>query len=342
MEPVTQALLGAAVGQVGFAHRLGYRAVGWGALIGLLPDLDILAASLHGGFGEMVYHRGSTHSLWFGPVVGSAIGWLLWRWRDGAPEHRLAWIGLAVLALFTHPLLDAFTPYGTQLFAPFSRERFAWNGIGIIDPIYTACLVLGVAGGWWSVRKRRLAAALALGVSTAYLGYGVLLNHVAGNDLRETLATDAAPLEIRVYPTLLQPWLRRFVARTPDETRVGLYTMWRRGEPSSSAFANPPADARVDDLLATWEGRTFVWFAMEEITWRVRLDGPYATVEVDDLRYGWPNNRPSEGIWGIRAVYDAEGRRAGPIVRYGRRRNIRVGEVARSLWRATWGDFDRP
>ena len=133
---------GAAVGRV-CAGRLGRRALLWGALVGVLPDLDILLAPLRGGYGEMLYHRGSSHALWFGWAVGPPLGWALWRWRTPhAPELLRSWQRLCVLALVTHPLLDVFTPYGTQLFAPFWRHRFALHSIGIVDPIYTLLLAL--------------------------------------------------------------------------------------------------------------------------------------------------------------------------------------------------------
>lgn len=346
LEPITQGLLGAAIGQAGFSRSLGRRALGWGALVATLPDLDVIAAPLHGGFGEMIYHRGSTHSLWFGPVAGSLLGWGLWRWRDGAPERLRAWLGLSVLALFTHPLLDVFTPYGTQLLAPFSRERFAWNAIGIIDPFYSAILALGVFVGLTSAARvrgtarARAAAGCALALSTLYLGYGVYANGAAERDLQQVLTSEGREdASIRVYPTLFQPWLRRFVARTPHEIRVGLHTPWRPGDPWWESFAVPAPDPRVSDLLGTWQGRVFAWFAMGEIAWRVRATGDGALVEIDDLRYGLPGDPPDQGLWGIRAAYDAEGRRTGPVLRYARRRGGRVAPLLRSLWRATWGDF---
>src|SRR5919106_876172 len=144
MDPVTQGVLGAAFGQAAFAHRLGRRAVGWGALGGLAPDLDLLVIPALGPLAEFRYHRGLTHALWFGPVVGSLLGWAVWRWharrgREGG-EGPGPWIGLFVLALFTHPLLDLFTTYGTQLLWPFSRHRFAIDAVAILDPLYTVPL----------------------------------------------------------------------------------------------------------------------------------------------------------------------------------------------------------
>ena len=58
---------------------------------------------------------------------------------------RKDWTWLFFWSIFTHPLLDAFTAYGTQLFAPFSDYRVAFNTISVADPIYTVpfltCLI---------------------------------------------------------------------------------------------------------------------------------------------------------------------------------------------------------
>lgn len=343
MEPITQGLLGAAVGQAGFGHRLGRRALVWGALVGMLPDLDVIAAPLHDGFGELLYHRGTTHSLWFGPVIGPLLGWGLWRWRDGASERRGAWLGLCTLALFTHPLLDGFTTYGTQLLAPFSRLRFAWNGVGIIDPFYSVILAAALLVGSLRPAPPRLmrgAAALALALSSAYLLYGVELNQRTERDVRAALAVEGVlDAEVRAYPTIFQPWLRRVVARTPNEVRVGLYTAFRPGEPFWQRFPAPPDDPRVDDLLGTWRGSLFRWFAMNEITWHVRTVPGGSVVEIEDLRYALPGYPPDRGLWGVRARYDSNGARTSLVQRYGRRRSGRVAPLLRSMWRATWGDF---
>ena len=88
MDTATQALLGTVVGQACFSHKLGRRALAFGAVGGLLPDLDVIVMASHGPFAEFVYHRGSTHAIWFGPVAGPLLGWAIWsfyraRGRDG-------------------------------------------------------------------------------------------------------------------------------------------------------------------------------------------------------------------------------------------------------------------
>jgi len=59
---------------------------------------------------------------------------------------RRDWYWLFFWTIFTHPLLDSCTTYGTQLFQPFSDYRVAFNNISVADPFYTVpfliCLLI--------------------------------------------------------------------------------------------------------------------------------------------------------------------------------------------------------
>src|SRR6266540_4548461 len=131
MDPLTHALMGAAIGQAFFARRLGRRSLFYGAVAGMLPDVDVVLVPLLGGLAEWRYHRTFTHSLLVLPLVGAALGWLLWREhvRNGGQEDtKWSWIALALATLLAHPLADAFTSYGTVLLWPWPR-RFAWDAV---------------------------------------------------------------------------------------------------------------------------------------------------------------------------------------------------------------------
>jgi len=54
------------------------------------------------------------------------------------------WQRLMFWAIFTHPLLDCFTTYGTQLFLPFSNYRVSFNAVSVADPIYTVPFLICV------------------------------------------------------------------------------------------------------------------------------------------------------------------------------------------------------
>ena len=324
MEPVTHGLLGAAVGQALLARRLGRPALGWGALAGMLPDVDIAWMNLSGPLGEFVHHRGFTHSAWFGPLVGPLLGALAWRRFGRAKGDLSAWILLFVAAIFTHPLLDICTTYGTQFLVPFSDRRFTINAVAIVDPAYSSILALAVAVGLWkgvTSKASRTAAVLGLVLSTAYLGYGYGLNERVRSGVRAQLAADgvvgAASADVQAYPTLLQPYLRRVVVRLGPEVRVGWVSAWRRGARAEwESFVVAP-DPRVAAARATSEGRTFEWFTDGQTVGQARETASGAVVEIDDLRFGFPG-QPELGLWGIRLPMSRDGRPLGPVQRFNR------------------------
>jgi inner membrane protein len=368
MDTPTQALLGAVVGQACFSKKLGRRALWWGALGGAIPDLDVISVAFTGPWGEFLYHRGPTHALWFGPVVGSLLGYGVWRWYGKKPPDRrdsdaretfeygaardrpphpgdravlASWIGLFVLTLLSQPFLDVFTTYGTQLLSPFSNQRFAFNAVPIIDPVYSLILIAALAA--WAVtpgdrriRVGRRAAAAALVLSTAYLFYGLWLNERAGREVRSQLAAEGiSDARVNVYPTIFQVFLRRVVVRMDDdEVRVGAITMWKPGPVVWSRFTVPD-HPMIGRLAETREGRIFEWFAAGETAPQVIERNGTVVVEMDDLRYGF-FQEPERGIWGIRGVFDAEGNLLGEVVRFRRDYPVRA-KTFLDLWRATFG-----
>jgi inner membrane protein len=343
MDTVTQALLGSTVGQAAFGRRLGGKALLWGAVGGALPDLDTFVVAPFGEFATMVHHRGLTHSLWFGPVVGTALGYAIWRRRrhrpDASQERLLDWVGLWVLAIGTHPLLDLFTTYGTQLLTPFSNHRFAINGIGIIDPAYTLLLLLAVIMGIAALRRPAVgkwASWTALGLTTSYLFYGLHLNHVAERLARNQLrASGIEQAEVRAYPTVLQLWLRRVVATNADTIRVGYVSTLAPA--TIQWFAAPRTEhPLVTRLAESPKGRLFAWFAQDMLAGHVRPSPEGVVVELDDIRYGLPP-RADHGFWGIRATFSESGEQLTPVERFRRPMPGATSQALGALWRAARG-----
>ena len=369
MDTVTQALLGGVIGKACFSDKLGTRAIFWGAVGGAIPDLDILHSSLSGPWGEFLYHRGWTHALLFAPLLAPVLGYGVWRfyaykyrkqgkdrtekWTqdDPAPQpnpgHRntlIAWMGLFFFALLTHPLLDIFTSYGTQILIPFSRERVALNAVGIVDPVYSLILIAGLVLGTkrlyrrWGINGKKVAW-MALILSTAYLFYGLWLNDRAEQVVRKRLnAEGIQDAQVTCYPTVLQPFLRRIVVRFNGSLRVGTLTMLKPESPKWETF-RIPEHPLIQKVLQTPEGELFEWFAMREIS-------PHITpicsskcdsflVEIDDIRYGF-SEPLDQGIWGIRARFDSEGRVVEPVERFNRPFPDPMDTFLK-LWNGTFG-----
>jgi inner membrane protein len=333
MDPLTQGLLGASFGQALYGRALGRQALVWGALVGMAPDLDVVANPVS-PMAEWLWHRGPTHSLWFGPVVGPAVGFLLWKWKGGRLRD---WAGLSAVALFTHPLLDAFTTYGTQLLAPFSRHRFAWDAVAIVDPLYSLVLALALAYGLWRGVPQpaaRRAAWSALALTSAYIGLGLFVNQRVEAVARAELAAEGVGVaRVSAYPTLFQLPFRRIVVRSGSEVRVGWLSLlaprkvaWERFEAAGGPL--------VEAARETEEARVLEWFAMGEATPRLEENG--AVVEFDDLRYGFPG-RLRDGLWGVRVRLDAAGRPIGRGERFDRELPAPAPELLGRIWRETLG-----
>ena len=130
MDSFTQIALGAAIGDAGFSGKLGGRAVLFGGVCGLLPDLDMFAGLFGDEWTTMVYHRGFSHSLLVLPFVAPLVALVAWRW-DGKRSPYLAWLLLAFLVC---TIVDCFI-------SPFNIGSLSFNARYIYFIIYTLALL---------------------------------------------------------------------------------------------------------------------------------------------------------------------------------------------------------
>lgn len=91
----------------------------------MFPDIDVVGFAFGIKYGDMLGHRGFTHSLVFALMLGCLVGWLFFR-NEGVKINRVALIIYFTLITASHPLLDAMTNggLGVALFAPFDGTRY--------------------------------------------------------------------------------------------------------------------------------------------------------------------------------------------------------------------------
>jgi inner membrane protein len=262
VDTVTQIALGAAVGEATLGRQIGRRAVLWGGICGLFPDLDVLVP-LGDAVKDFTYHRGPSHSLFVLAALTPLFVYVIRRLHPQTAEFRFRWYVLVYLAFATHVLLDCLTVYGTQILWPLSTPPVMWSTIFIIDPTYSVPLFFGVLAALILSRKAKLGHAVntaCLILSTVYLiwsvGAKVFVNTSAHESLKrqnivyESVLTVAAP-----FNTLL--W--RVLVMDANGYYEGFYSLLDDGR--DIRFDYYPSDRRLlDGLDRHWPVERLKWF----------------------------------------------------------------------------------
>ncbi|MGD9244518.1 MAG: metal-dependent hydrolase [Desulfobacterales bacterium] len=195
MDSLTQITFGAACGEAVLGHKVGRRAMFWGAFLGTLPDLDILIP-LGGPVDDFVYHRGFSHSLFLLALLSPLMAWLITKIHPATKKHFKGWLLLTFLVLETSVLLDLFTVYGTQILWPFDNTPLAWPIFFIIDPLFTLPVLLGALAALVLKRSSSLGHQLnmiGLVLSMAYLIWAFGAREFVEYRVRDKLARQHVP-----------------------------------------------------------------------------------------------------------------------------------------------------
>src|SRR5210317_610591 len=116
MDSLTQIVLGASVGEVVLGKKVGNKAMFYGAIAGTIPDLDVLSRYFVDTVTATEWHRGFSHSILFSLLFAPVFGWIISKIEIKSGVSWQEWSKLMFWGLFTHPILDSFTTWGTQLF----------------------------------------------------------------------------------------------------------------------------------------------------------------------------------------------------------------------------------
>jgi inner membrane protein len=270
---------------------LGRWALLGGALLGTLPDLDVLI-----DYGDAVAnfteHRGFSHSLLVLFPVSLLLAVLLSRClpRRQTQISLWRWWLFTGLCLMTHPLLDAFTTYGTQLFWPLG-DPVAISSVFIIDPLYTLPLLVAVL---WAMVKppagRVLLGGLAL--STLYLVWSVVAQHAMTQRVLPALAErglSQAPRLVQPMPFSTLLWR---ITVLGEQQRLEIVTGILDGDVPLQVETFPRDEPSLAAVNAVPAGRNLVHFTRGFVAAEVQGDRLLAT----DIRLGLPGLHPFQFV----------------------------------------------
>lgn len=221
------------------------------------------------------------------------IMFFLWRnyYRSDLEDIQISWKEWAWLffwSIFTHPLLDACTAYGTQLFQPFSDYRVAFNNISVVDPIYTIPLLIGISiAGFLSRKssKRRYLNYAGIILSCLYLSYSFYNKYKVDQIFENSLIEqEIAYTRYRTSPTILTNILWLGVAETQDTFYLGMYALTDK-EPRVKEFVKVAQNKHLLDRYKDDESiRILKWFSDGYYGVLKRSDGQ---LQFNDLRFGF-------------------------------------------------------
>ncbi len=292
MDSLTQIVLGAACGEAVAGRKMGNRAMIWGAIGGTIPDLDVLARIFTDEITATSFHRGFMHSFLFAVLAPWALAeWTQWLYRKRPPNEQasyLMWVQLFFWSIFTHPILDCFTNWGTQIWQPFSNARVEWTSVSVVDPLYTlpfAALLIAAACLNRTSRWRRWLNWAGIIWGCLYLGYTYWHKTTVNTAFEQALQTrNLTAQRYTTGPSIFNNIVWYGVAESDTAFYFGLYgfndctpgfdkiaTLPKRHD----LLKNIPADDRAHQFLR--------WFSNGYYNVQaIRGD----TFQVNDLRFG--------------------------------------------------------
>ena len=202
MDSLTQIVLGIATAELVAGKKLQNKAFFYGAVLGTIPDLDILVGKFLSDVEGVAIHRGLSHSLLFFMFLSPVLGWLISKIEKEKISFKSASL-LAFWCLVTHVILDLFTSWGTQILWPLDY-RFALKTIFVIDPLYTIPLLISLIFVWKNkdslIRRKYLIRGLVM--SSSYLLLTCLLKLFAVHQFENALENQKLTYEeLIVKPT---------------------------------------------------------------------------------------------------------------------------------------------
>jgi inner membrane protein len=334
MDSVTQIVLGAAVAEVTIGHKVGNRAILWGAVAGTIPDLDVYAGLFFDDLTKNEMHRAFSHSLFFCLLVAPIFSWLVvhrerlflriflamllgvfvmngastttWavviglflalaflvsRMKPTRMASRSDWTRMMFWTLFTHPLLDAHTSWGTQLLWPLPW-KYSWNNIFVADPLYTVPFLLCLIVVLFLRREnkwRRLLTWTGITVSSMYMLFTLFMKWATFTKFTDSLREQELEfLDISTRPTVLNCILWTANVDAGDSYLMSYYSIFDK---SPIHWVRIPKNEHLLDPLKHHEEVERLWhLTAGEFAITQRND----TLVYNDLRFGM-FGEPEEG-----------------------------------------------
>lgn len=291
MDSLTQIVLGAACGEIVLGKKIGNKALLFGAIGGTIPDLDVFIGRFlySNEIQAMVFHRGFMHSILFAVLGCFVFGWITHKLYNSGKRKETTtlknWIWLFFLSIATHPILDCFTPYGTQLFAPFSDYRVAFNTISVADPLYTVpflvCLIILM---FFNRKKTRRTWWLKAGIyiSSAYMIFTIVNKFYVDAVFKKSFEKAGISYQrFSAQPTIFNNILWYAVAETENNYHLTFYSLLDKSSLSEKIITVKKNHDLID--MSDENLKKLAWFSNDY--YNLSKKEKIGTYKYADLRY---------------------------------------------------------
>lgn len=241
-------------------------------------------------------------SWWPVAVYIPLVAFGLWRhgqrryfsgdWKAPDAEVR-GWVLLFFWGFLTHVLLDCFTTYGTQIFAPFSDVRVAWGTVSVVDPLYTfpflVCLLIAARFAR-NDSRRRVWNRVGLGWSCLYLTLTALNYHQVHRTIEGSLHEQGMNYkQFLITPTIFNNLLWNVVVDTEEAFLLAQHSIL---DEIPIAFHPTSKGYELLHHLDTDETLGVLrWFSDGYLNAVRRNDG---SLQLNDLRFGTFSGRAKD------------------------------------------------
>ncbi len=310
MENVTHTIIGLMLARLGL-EKTTPRGAAMMMLAANIPDIDGIFYFTDAQR-YIEYHRTYTHTLLFMPVM-ALLPMLLVRAKFSWRAHAAA-----MIAVFSHLLVDWVTFYGVPMLLPFSHHRFRLDIVRLYDPWIAAILF----GALFATKlfETKLSESSRIGKSGAArrgFAWAALLLFLAFGSARmlarqravETLSAHsyvgARPLRVTALPDPVHPLVWRGIVEGDGFTALTQVDLTRDFDPASARlYHSAPRSPAMEAALATRSFQVFSEFSQSPFATEVRV--PQGTfVQLTDLRFGAPD---APGFVTVSALVDPDGK----------------------------------
>lgn len=301
MDSFTQILLGIATAELCAGEKLGRKTFLYGAILGTIPDLDVVVGQFLNPVNGVAIHRGLSHSLLFFVLLSPILGWWITKIERDKINFRNASL-LVFWCLLTHVLLDIFTSWGTQILWPLPY-RVALKTIFVIDPLYTVPLLISLILAWrkpaYILRKKYVYRGIY--ISSLYLALTCGLKLYALQQFKNALHQKQIVYDdIIVKPTAFNCILWNANVATKDAYLLSDYSLFdsqpitfKRYEKNNALAKQLDNNRDFQTLQKVSEG----WFIV------TKKDNDYY---FNDLRFGLLNTDPKQPQFAFSYVFKNE------------------------------------